>query len=242
MGKRLTPSDYHEIAKKNGIEWLGPTVHSVDKKTNWQCAYRHKWSTTYDVLRLGAGCPHCAGNAKVTAKDFNELGRRRGYEWLGQLTNSQKKTWWQCPKGHKWEAIYSKIKLGRGCPYCSNSVSKKPEDYHTLANIRGFLWIGPFPQTVDDPSTWQCSNGHQWQAYYGNIKKGIGCPYCSNMARKSPEDYHALANKKNYEWLGPEVNNGRAKTWCSSGSKQSKDSRLTYCHCACSAKMARYAT
>jgi hypothetical protein len=40
---------------------------------------------------------------------------------------SNKKVWWQCPKGddHEWEATISTRTSGRGCPFCSGKrVSK----------------------------------------------------------------------------------------------------------------------
>jgi hypothetical protein len=38
-------------------------------------------------------------------------------------------------------------------------------------------------------------------------------------ARKLPADYHVLAEARGLTWLGPEVSNGRIKTWweCSDG-------------------------
>ena len=32
---------------------------------------------------------------------------------------SHKKVWWQCSKGHDWQAIVSNRVLGKGCPYCA---------------------------------------------------------------------------------------------------------------------------
>ncbi len=66
---------------------------------------------------------------------------------------------------------------------------------------------------------WRCEKGHEWQARYGHIKHGAGCPVCAGNSRKVPRDYHALATERGFVWLGPKVQNNGAKTkWrCSKG-------------------------
>ena len=60
-------------------------------------------------------------------------------------------------------------------------------------------------------TTWECSEGHQWEAEYNRIQQGHGCPYCAGQGRKTPEDYHSICNGL-MEWLGPKVPNTSTKT------------------------------
>lgn len=61
---------------------------------------------------------------------------------------SSKKVWWQCSKGHEWDAIISnRTRLGRGCPYCTGQrvlvgetdlASVNPElakEWHPTKNV-----------------------------------------------------------------------------------------------------------
>jgi hypothetical protein len=80
---------------------------------------------------------------------------------------------------------------------------KRPEDYHLLAESRGFRWLGPEVPTTKTLTTWECPRGHQWRAIYNNIQQGRDCPQC--VRRKKPVDYHLLAKKRNFQWLGPPV-------------------------------------
>lgn len=105
---------------------------------------------------------------------------------------SSKKVWWQCSKGHEWDAIVSnRTRLGRGCPYCAGQrvlvgetdlASVNPElanEWHPTKNA-------PLtPQDVTYGSKkevwWQCKEGHEWksvikQRNYYHTK----CPYCPN--------------------------------------------------------------
>jgi hypothetical protein len=80
---------------------------------------------------------------------------------------------------------------------------KTPEDYHALAEHRGFRWLGPEVSTTKTLTTWECPKGHQWQAIYNNIQQGRDCPFCSH--RKKTADYHLIAHQRNFQWLGPLV-------------------------------------
>lgn len=39
--------------------------------------------------------------------------------------NSNKKVWWQCKKGHEWQARIADRNRGRGCPECAKEKRKK---------------------------------------------------------------------------------------------------------------------
>ncbi len=41
------------------------------------------------------------------------------------LPGSHKRVWWQCNKGHEWEAIICDRNKGRGCPICYKNKRQK---------------------------------------------------------------------------------------------------------------------
>lgn len=91
-----------------------------------------------------------------------------------------------------------------------NKRKKTPEDYHILAESRGFRWLGPEVATTKTLTTWECSRGHQWQAIYNNIQQGRNCPYCTH--KKTSSDYHLVAHQRNFQWLGLSVTSMDAPT------------------------------
>lgn len=117
-----TPEDYHALAAEKAVEWLGPKVPNVDTKTKWRCEFGHEWETIYYHIFKGYGCPVCAGNIQKTAQDYRELALLRGFIWLGpEVSSIHDRTWWQCHKGHEWEAVYASIShQGTGCPKCAD--------------------------------------------------------------------------------------------------------------------------
>ncbi len=51
------------------------------------------------------------------------------------MAHSHRRVWWQCPKGHSWQASVASRVLGCGCPVCAN--------YVILAGCNGFTTTHP---------------------------------------------------------------------------------------------------
>lgn len=181
MSKRKTAEDYRKLAESKGFVWVGGKFpKDVRTKTKWQCSKGHQWITIYGSIQAGSGCPHCSHKARKIPNDYYMLALGRGFKWLGpKVSNNQTLTFWECEKGHRWQAIYSNIAGGRGCPHCVGCIQKIPADYHNLAIKQGFKWRGPKVPNNQKKTTWECEKGHQWQTTYGSIQQGSGCPRCA---------------------------------------------------------------
>lgn len=220
--RRKTPKDYHDFAQsRRSLKWLGPKVPNVNTKTWWECDRGHQWETCLHSLQNGAGCPICAGTIPKTADDYYALAEQRGFIWCGpEVSNVSTKTWWSCNYGHKWSAHYSNIRNGTGCPFCARGI-KSAADFHILAKKNGFEWLGQeLPPNTQSKTPWKCSERHIWESTYNIIQSGKGCPFCGGKAPKTIEDYHALAQERNFSWLGnalPETTFIKAKWKCPEG-------------------------
>lgn len=215
------PADYETLASSRGIEWLGPIVQNNKTKTNWRCQNGHIWQAPYSSVQQGNECYYCQKNTRKYSFDYFTLALEKKFKWLGpEVKDTNTKTYWKCSKEHIWKATYSKVKSGRGCPYCAGRILKDKRDYKELAKSRGFKWIGSEVINTHSPTFWQCKYGHKWSATYHSLDTGeTGCPHCAGNIRKSPNDYIKLANKYGFKWLGPNVKNVMEKTtWkCSKG-------------------------
>jgi hypothetical protein len=151
---------------------------------------------------------------KKTAADYKLLAQSFGYEWLGpEVATTNIKTFWLCDKGHKMEKTYSHLKAGRKCLQCTIEASRNtPENYHRIAQLHGFEWLGPEVAGVMIKTRWCCNRGHEWDAKYNHIKNGRGCPHCSNRIPKNAQDHRKLAKSRKFEWLGPLASDTRGKT------------------------------
>lgn len=78
------PSDYNELAKQQGISWLGPKVPNTQAITKWKCKKNHIWKSNYSNLKAGKGCPICneSRGEKEIAKvlDDFKVQYKRGYK------------------------------------------------------------------------------------------------------------------------------------------------------------------
>ena len=125
------------------------------------------------------------------AKEFHPT-KNEG-KTLDQFTQgSSKKVWWQCEKGHEWEAIIKTRTRGSGCPYCLNQkVWVGDNDLATTHPNIATQWHPTkngdlTPEHVSKGSMkkvwWKCSLGHEWETSpYMRTQKESGCPYCSNQ-------------------------------------------------------------
>lgn len=95
----------------------------------WRCPAGHAWQGTPDA-RVGPGrtCPVCKSLAvrfPVVASQWHPTknGRLRPEDVAPM---SGRKIWWQCSKGHAWNAVVARrTALGTGCPYCARE--KRPK-------------------------------------------------------------------------------------------------------------------
>ena len=193
-----------------------------------------------------------------------EIAKEWNYEKNGKLkpeyfsTNSEKKVWWKCNKGHEWQATIANRNNGRGCPYCSGRFAIKGEnDLETINPTLAKEWNyeknnGLTPADVMPNSGkkvwWKCHKGHEWQTTIDNRNKGNICPYCSGrFAIKGENDLQTvnptLAKEWNYEKnneLTPidVLPNSHKKVWwkCSKGhewktaiSNRNQGSGCPYC-------------
>ena len=123
---------------------------------------------------------------------------------------SSKKVWWQCEKGHEWEAIVKSRKKS-GCPYCSGlRVIKGETDLATINPKLAKQWHPT--KNIDLKSSevksksgkkvwWKCEKGHEWQSTVAERSCGTGCPYCSgHRVIKGETDLATLNPELTKEW------------------------------------------
>lgn len=116
---------------KNADQRPEETAPSAAKRVWWQCAKcRHEWITSVNNrTSKGSGCPVCAKRVALAGlNDLETLYPDLAAQWHptknGTLKpthvtrNSNRKVWWQCNKGHEWQAVISERSDGTGCPVC----------------------------------------------------------------------------------------------------------------------------
>lgn len=230
-----------ELAKEWAHDLNAPLLpehfrHQANKRVWWRCSDGHTWQTTINIrTQQRTGCPECPRPFVPAPDDRNlailnpELAREWhpekncGLQPKDVMPRSNRMVWWQCSKGHDWEAVVSSRTGGTGCPYCSgrfatethNLVIKHPE---LLAEWDDQKNDGLDPSKLTPRSHkrvwWRCLNGHSWQSSISN-RTGLksGCPECARAkARKHTTlDMQRVANERGGECLSTIFTSTRAK-------------------------------
>ena len=178
---------------------------SSKKKVWWRCELGHDYLATISSRTVGnTGCPYCTGQ-KVLA-GFNDLAAKDpmlATQWHQELNGnltpemvspgSKQKVWWQCEKGHEWQASVVTRSRGTGCPVCANKkIIVGENDLATTHPMLATQWHQELngeltPEMVTPGSSkkvwWQCPNGHVWQTriYTRATGRKHGCPVCAGV-------------------------------------------------------------
>lgn len=208
---------------KNGSLTPEMVTAGSQKMIWWVCDRGHEWRATVKSRTEGCGCPVCANRAIIP--EFNDLATTRpelAKQWHptknGTLTpqdvvaGTLRKVWWQCEKGHEWQATVASRASGVGCPVCAGKVIILGEnDLATVFPGIAAQWHptqnGDLkPETLSPYSNrsvwWLCPKGHDYRARVAaRTSCGSGCPYCAG--KKIWPGFNDLAS------LEPEV----AKQW-----------------------------
>lgn len=202
---------------------LSPGSHI---KVWWQCDEGHSWQApVYSIIVNGHGCPYCSGKKPLVgetdlatthphiAKLWN--GKRNVSIMPQQVTaGSKSKVWWQCEKGHEWQAaVFSVVRSGLGCPYCAGRLAVSGEnDLETCYPKIAAQWDYErnekrSPQNIlpsaHEKVWWKCELGHSWQAapFARTREKGSGCPFCTGKKALSGfNDLKTLRPDLAQEW------------------------------------------
>jgi len=123
---------------------------------------------------------------------------------------TSRKVWWQCEKGHEWEAIIrNRLVLGSNCPFCAgNKVAKGSNNFSTLYpklstefHIKNTVSVEALSSHSDKKVWWLGKCGHEWEASVHNRVSGTGCPVCSGRKIMIGEnDFASLAPHLLVEW------------------------------------------
>lgn len=147
---------------------------------------------------------------------YPDIAKQWNYDKNGSLkpefvtSQSRKKVWWICDKGHEWEATISNRVNGRGCPVClrkkvvagindlATSHPNLVSEWDTNKNIIA-------PTEVSSGSSkkvwWKCKDcGYEWQTAVHVRAKGHGCPKCANI-RKGPNKNNKISLIDNEEYI-----------------------------------------
>ena len=116
--------DMQELAASKGGKCLSKVYVNCNTKLQWRCIEGHTFLMNPASVQQGQWCPYCAGVAKLTIEEMQELARQKGGVCLSnKYINDRTKLKWRCKEGHVWDAMPHNIKSGHWCPKCKKGES-----------------------------------------------------------------------------------------------------------------------
>lgn len=191
--------------EKNGDLTVHDVSYGSQRKVWWRCEFNHQWEAmVFSRSTHGTGCPYCSGRKRhpsenTLASAYPQLvkewhpTRNVGISPEDVSPGNHRKIWWQCSKGHEWQAKVNSRTSGHGCPICANlKVLVGENDLATTHPEIAAQWH-PTKNGTRTPQMvvgghckkvwWQCEKGHEWQAMVvTRTSAGSGCPVCAGKA------------------------------------------------------------
>jgi len=168
----------------------------------WECPAGHDWQATVTDRTRGTGCPSCAGRLPTPDTSLAARNPALAAQWhttrnapltpADVLPFSGRRVWWQCSRGHAWEARVSSRTAGSGCPDCPRIPTGTTllTGYPDLAAQWDSTANGELTDAVTGGSRrqvgWRCGHGHRWVARVQARTVGQGRPYCAGR-RATPD-------------------------------------------------------
>ena len=152
-------------------------------------------------------------NGKITISTAKKIARDRGGECLSsEYRGARNKMRWKCGLGHIWEADLNHIKNRNSwCPHCAGKAKKTIEQMRELAGARNGKCLSLAYVNVSTKLTWECSEGHIWDAVPNSIQKGVWCPVCAGNRPLTLKYFRRLARERNGTCLSTSYENQHSK-------------------------------
>lgn len=205
---------------KNGAITPDSITPGSSKKVWWLCEQGHEWEAIIANRTKGIGCPFCSGRYATAENNLQVLNPGLSKQWhpiknkdltpVDVMEGSNKKVWWQCERGHEWEAkIASRAKDGNACPYCAGQRVCEENSLQILNPELSKQWnttkngdLTPNDVTAGSSKKvwWICAKGHEWEAFISNRVKGNGCPYCAGQYVDDNNSLQTLNQELSKQW------------------------------------------
>jgi hypothetical protein len=152
------------------------------KPLTWECRYGHTWEANLNNVKNGTWCPICSRHFKYTIDDCKKDATDRNGACLSEIYFDVSTVMeWLCDKGHIWKCAYTNIKHDNlWCPKCNGVTVITIDDCKKLGTDREGECLSTKYKSYDNHLLWKCKDGHEWEATFGNIRKGSWCPICSS--------------------------------------------------------------
>ena len=195
----VDPAAAADEALAAGMEPMEPYPGRVDDKWLVRCmadSCGHQWRPRLNTIRIGTGCPACAGQARITPE--RALAAIAGKaEALEPFPGNSSSPWsLRCTTcAHEFKATYANLSklegTTKGCARCSKVARISPAQAVARLDALGFDPLEPYPGTVGAKWRAKCRNCGRESMKTGSSKGR--CTFCTPRKKRSITSDRAAA-------------------------------------------------
>jgi len=191
LSRRGSLENIQAIAESRGGRCLSDRYAGSNVLHLYECQWGHRWQARPAQIKLGSWCRRCRYDRMLTPIErIRDIAVKRGGQCLSEIyVNCDAPLRWRCARGHEWEASSRYITANRWCQQCANANQHLGIDLmRAIAAQRGGLCLSDTYVNANTKLTWQCENGHVWQAIPTSIKNaGCWCRQCYLDGLRKPK-------------------------------------------------------
>lgn len=176
------------------IEVLG-VFTKLNDKIKVKCKVDgYEWESLAGNLLSGRGCAKCSNRITIDYEMFLERLNKinNNVQIIGEWNGSRHSILCKCLiDGHEWRTTPRELLKGRGCPKCSGTLRKVPEDFpKRLASVnKDVTPLEPYVMSKIPIKT-QCNLcGDVWSVTPKALLRGTRCPKCFGTPLKTHEQF-----------------------------------------------------
>lgn len=185
------------VKEKSGV-LLSGTYETKQSQFHLRCSCGYEWTTRAYIITGGSWCPKCAGKTieQSWLKELQDIAKSKGGECLSDIyLGNKKRLKWRCKDGHEWMATPSNIKKNnQWCRPCWKNYEAGQhtknhnglEEAKKIAIERGGKCLSNEYIGNKEKMSWQCEEGHQWEADLSCVKNSkTWCPQCNKNFKEN---------------------------------------------------------
>ena len=206
--------DLQTFAQEKNGKCLSKTYKNISTNYIWECENNHTWKATW--LNVKYNRTWCKACRLWDLSKFEKLAQMKGGKCLKRISGNgiEGRYIWQCENNHQWEAKGNNIVHNKTwCPDCKKLTL---EEMQNLAEERGGKCLSDTYVNKRTNLTWQCDQGHIWEAFPGAVKNnGTWCLDCKINDQKLTIEYaRELAISRSGECLSTKyINDATHMKW-----------------------------
>lgn len=216
ISKTLSIKDCIDFANTKNGKCLSDSYINGKSLMVWQCINKHIWNASFtNVKNNNTWCPKCNNdNKKLSINECHNIATQKNGKCLSNIYIDNKSLMlWECQFGHQWKTSFANIKnQNQWCLKCSGSERLVIDECITLAIKRGGKCLSNEYINSSSNMSWQCGDGHVWQATFNSIKSQKSwCLICSGLTKLTLKECKDLAIFRGGECLSEIYQNVETK-------------------------------